>query len=313
MARTKAKEAEVVEAPAKKGKKLAPEEAVSVETTDIVIKPNVKELSFDTNFQIVKKTLEEKIKKFKKFKVTDSNFEEAKAVKKQFVSMRTAIEASKKDALAMYIAPAESFLKSNFAELATLVKQGEELLDNQLEVFEQERIDDLKAVYNEYMDKLQKEYKLPQKYLDMVVLQKSYFNKTAKEAEVRKSIKDQFDEAAKAKEDRDGNEQLIRKTCGEDKRINPDTFIKQLDFGRTVGAICADVENEKLRLKSIEDTVQPTLKLGKNNVEIQAALATNPKSGKMKRMAVELIFDSSLTDTITEFFKENEIKVKKII
>jgi hypothetical protein len=296
-----------------KGNEMAEEKALDVYVT--VKTP----LTFDSNFGDVKKELKAKLKKFKGMKVSDANFEEAKFVQKQCVTTRTLLDNRMKEAIKTYIDLPKDALKQQFNELFALVAEVEDNIKVQMDVYEDERKAEVEKALKMYVDSLQKEYKLRDKYFTMVQFKKSFFNKTAKESESRADIKDQFDDAKKLQEEYDSNVEIIKGTVKGNKLLNEKHWIDQLEF-RSLAGILVDLRNELTRVEAVEEEVkEDAIKIGASTSAVASFAAkaspVPPKGKKVKNktMKIEITYPEYLGDMISDFFNDNpEIKVVKL-
>jgi hypothetical protein len=284
------------------------------ETTEleIVVTPRAP-IAFNTNFQEIKKDLKKKLSKYKGLQVTDANFEDCKFIQKQCVTTRTLLEARQKEVIRAYIDLPKDALKKDFSELLNLVAEVENNIKAQMDVFEEERKAELTTILNGYVKKYQAEYKLAPKYLSSVQLKKSYFNKTAKEAETRADIKAQFEEAKKEQAAYESDVALIRSTIGDNKTLNAEHWVSQLEY-RSASALVMDIKAELTRL---EEVVQPSagaVKIGAPvTIMSENAEEVLTPSKKKKKMKIELTYPENYGEIIKAFFDEHpEIKVVKL-
>lgn len=306
---------------------------------DVSIVPKT-ELVFDTNFTQVKKELSKKLKKYKGLKVSDSNFEHCKLVQKQCVSTRNLLENRRREVMKAYIEAPKNNLQVMFNELQDIIADVEKNIKQQMDVYEQERIEDLTIILNGYIKDFQKEYCLNENYADRVELKKKYFNKTAKEKETIEDIRQQFEEAAKDQRAYENDVRLIKQTIGDNGLINPDTYTHMLEH-KSVSEIIMQINEEKDRLASLMEEKEDVKSIGVPVEEstFLEAVSKEPKkefeglelstefmsiardlseleeedfSGNKKSMVIKLEYPEEMGVLIKAFFESyKQIKVSK--
>lgn len=219
---------------------------------EVVVTPSAP-LTFITNFTEIKSDLKKKLSKYKGMKVTDANFDKCKLVQKECVSLRTLLENKRKEAVKMYIELPKNTLNATFEDLLKVVAEVEDNIKTQMDVYDEETRNELKVILTGYIEEFQAEFALDPKYLDAVVLHKHYFNKTQKEADTREEIKAQFTAQKVIQEGYYSDVKLIRSMCADNKALNPDHLVKQLEY-RSASAIVQDIIDEKERLAKVDLT-----------------------------------------------------------
>lgn len=283
-------------------------------STDLIVQvAPAAPIKFNTNFAELKKELKKNLTKYKGMKVSDANFEQCKLVQKQCVTTRTLLDTRMKETIRMYIDLPKDTLKAQFNELLALVAEVEDGLKNQMQVFEDERRDELTVILKGYIKKLQEEFKLAPKYVEMVELKKSYYNKTAKEAETRADLKAQFQSALDEQNRYQQDIDLINSTINGNKLISASTWIAQLEY-RSVASIIFDIKSELLRLEAVTEPAPDAIKIGAPVTSMTDDRETKPVASKKKKtMRIEITYPENYGQMIKDFFSANpEIKVVSI-
>jgi hypothetical protein len=154
----------------------------------------------------------------------------------------------------MYIDLPKNALNAQFEELLKTVAEVEDNIKSQMDVYDAEEKEQLKIILTGYVASFQEAYALDAKYLEQVVLHKHYFNKTQKESDTRSDIESQF-VAQKAEQNKYYSDvKLIRSMCADNKALNPDHLVKQLEY-RSASAIVQDIIDEKDRLNKLDSYV----------------------------------------------------------
>ena len=186
-------------------------------------------------------------------------------------------------------------------------------MKEQFDAYAEEEKEAQREIVQEYIDKLQEEFQLEERFLNMVVLKDKYLNKTQKDADTRSDLKEQFEEAKEEQEAYYSDVNLIRNTIGDDKRFNADLLVEQLEH-RQVSVIVTEILNEKKRLDALEKDGKP-ITVGENNEAVIAAVegknSVPGKTRKVKKVVCELIYPEEAGKRIKEFFDNNkDIKVR---
>lgn len=293
--------------------KIAPEKAE--ESTEVAINESIfgavavsvapkSPFSWDSNLPIIKKSLVKIVEKYKDLVVTEENFESCDAIRKQCVTMRRMLEAAKKDTNDLYIKPAKAIVDSQYDESLKLVDTIESNLKAQFDVFADERIAELTEVYRDYAKKFAAELGLTDEDAMAIELKKSYFNKGVKEAEVRAELKEALEAVKEEKDAHDRDIKLIELECEADKRLNPDTYKKMLEF-RSASAIVLDIKQEVARLKHFDANMPATapITVGEPVKSVEDLIGKPPKKVKIKKVVLAIEYPETSGPFLDEFFK----------
>ena len=255
---------------------------------EVVVTPSAP-LTFITNFTEIKSDLKKKLSKYKGMKVTDANFDKCKLVQKECVSLRTLLENKRKEAVKMYIELPKNTLNATFEDLLKVVAEVEDNIKTQMDVYDEETRNELKVILTGYIEEFQEEFSLDPKYLDAVQLHKHYFNKTQKEADTREDLKSQFMAQKVLQERYYSDVKLIRSMCADNKALNPDHLVKQLEY-RSCSAIVQDIQDEKERLSKVipmQPPVLPSVKAATSSLLVTKTVTiTMPKAAEAEVAAV---------------------------
>lgn len=93
----------------------------------------------DFNYDELKKTLQENLKKYKGLKFTEENIADGKSVKADLNKLKTALDTSRKDVKKDWNKNLDTF-ESKMKELIALVDEPIKAIDEQLKFYEEERI-----------------------------------------------------------------------------------------------------------------------------------------------------------------------------
>lgn len=295
-------------------------DAVPVEANDaevfgdlaIDVKPKT-ELVWVSNLPSLEKMLKQVSAKYKDIKVTEENFDKCSLIKKNCVTTRRMLEASKKNTLDAYVRLPEATIKAQYEELLSLVNTVESGLDKQFDVYAEERIAELTEIFTDYAKKLIEEYSLEEPYKSRIEMKKSFFNKGTKEADVRKDIKGQIESLLEEQKERKQAEELIALECASDKRINVEFFTAQLAY-RPASAVLFDIKKEVERLKGLDSSESPNkIVIGEKAESLADIIGTKKKPSKskkrdetMKEVKGKLVYPAYAAEALSAFFAEHE-------
>lgn len=210
-------------------------------------------IAVNGNFAEVKSSLKKLLTKYKKVDFSAAQMQEVRAAKSDVRSIRTSLDATAKEVKRKYFNEPKKEFEARMAELMSMVGEVESRVDEILDAEEQERCDALTKVIELYKEDFQKTYALPTEYLSMIEYRKQYYNKTAKEADIRADIEAQF-QALKAEfETRKAEEQAIRKALSGQPLINADEQVAKLDLGIPLVNILSYIESEIERLSAVDN------------------------------------------------------------
>lgn len=274
-------------------------------------------IKFVGNYSEVKADIESIIGKYRTLKIKDSNFAEAELAKKMCQTLRTSVTNRMKEWKAQYITLPSETEQAKFEVLFSIIKEIEESLDKQFDVFDQEKRDALTLILNEYVDAacksvgFDKEDEEDAGYIARVELKSKYYNKTQKESDSKADIEEQVRVLASERDEKIRTVALIHSMCADDERLDVDTYIENLKF-QSPSVVMQAIIDAKERLK--------TVKLGAVNPKVLDGLCIGnaPKGKKAgnetKTMRVEITYPASSGKKLKEFFDANdEIKVRTLV
>jgi hypothetical protein len=289
-----------------------------VNEESLVVEPNTS-LVFRTNFPELEAKLSKALAKYKGIKVTDSNFEQFKLIKKECSSLRILLENRKKEAVKAYIELPKDRLVAEFATFQSLIAEVEGSLDAQFDVYEEERKGALRAVLSGYVQEAVEKYGLRDEFSQKIELKKSYFNKTAKESETRADIMNQALSLKKEQDTLDESAKMIISYCEREPLLNSSFWVNQLQY-RSLASILSDIETEisRLRVKKQEvdekkNTEQEVIKSNQNDAQTDEEYEdeeNEDEDGSVVIATVEMTYPVELGSVIATFFKQQNIKAK---
>ena len=309
----------------KKVKEMA-EEVVVTEVKDVdfgdlelkIEKPVLnkdKAVTIGGNWDSLKTNIQKVVDRYKGTQLTEDNVDYVKALKKQFVSLRTGVELDFKNYKTAYLDPAENLIKAVKAELLAVIDEGESALDKQLDEYDQRRKDELTIILKDYVAESVEKYHLRDEYATQIQLKKNYYNKTAKEEETIADIDTQAKELADKQTAYDNGVALIKAEC-EESGLLPDSYIRELAY-RNAMEIIMEIKQDKkaqaeLKAKT-EEGEKVTIGADEDSeIAKQMAKATSLPEDEERTKVLRVTYKASQAKLMARFFKENGIKFEFI-
>ena len=305
----------------KKVKEMA-EEVVVTEVKDVdfgdlelkIEKPVLnkdKAVTIGGNWDSLKTNIQKVVDRYKGTQLTEDNVDYVKALKKQFVSLRTGVELDFKNYKTAYLDPAETLIKAVKAELLAVIDEGESALDKQLDEYDQRRKDELTVILKDYVAESVEKYHLRDEYATQIQLKKNYYNKTAKEEETIADIDAQAKELAEKQSAYDNGVALIKAEC-EESGLLPDSYIRELAY-RNAMEIIMEIKQDKkaqaeLKAKA-EEGEKVTIGADEDSeIAKQMAKATSLPEDEERTRILKVTYKASQAKLMADFFKKNSIK-----
>lgn len=273
------------------------------------------------NFDVLKEKIKDVVEKYKGTKLTDENVGYVKAVHGQFVKLRTGIEAKRKEWKKLYIQTPGELLDALCNDLKGIAEKGESALAQQLDAYDQRRIDELTVVLQEYADEAARNHELREEYAKQIVLKKQYYNKTAKEEESADDIEAQAAELGKKQKEYDAGLALIDAEL-EGTMLLRDTYVSQLAY-RSAMEIVLKIKQDKKESQRLYEEVRRKEEEGKT-VTLGEPVSEGVRKvadGGVRAQAVKgedglrerklwIRYRSEQADLISDFFEEHGIQYK---
>ena len=276
-----------------------------------------KAVTIGGNWDSLKGNIQKVVERYKGTQLTEDNVDYVKALKKQFVSLRTGVELDFKNYKTAYLDPAETLLKAVKAELLAVIDEGESALDKQLDEYDQRRKDELTVILKDYVDEAVEKYHLRDEYATQIQLVKQYYNKTQKEEDTIADIDRQAKELSEKQTAYDNGVALIKAEC-EESGLLPDAYIRELAYRNAMEIIMEIKQDKKAQaeLKAKEAEGEKVVIGADSDSEIakQLAKATEPvtKEDEERTKVLRVTYKASQAKLMARFFKENDIKFEFI-
>lgn len=272
-------------------------------------------ISIDGNFEQVKEKILSLVDKYAGVTLTAENVPYVKGIKAMFVSLRTKIEKERRDYKKMFISPAEKMLDALCADLQQAVSKGEDVLDEQLDVFDKARRDCLTVALNGYVSEFASKYNLREEYSSMIKLLPKYYNLTQKEEDSVEDIERQAKELSAKQKEHDRSVEYI-KAEAEKKGVLPESYIRSLQY-RSLVDVLSDMENDSKIREEAQAKVQngQTVTVGDELAEsLKKSLALNAEEEKSERRTrlLRVTYSSDKAQVLKKFLIDNGIEYEFI-
>lgn len=311
---------------AQKKEKKMEDEVVVAEVKDIdfgdlelkIEKPTLnkdKTIIIGGNWDNLKGNIQKVVDKYKGTQLTEDNVDYVKALKKQFVSLRTGVELDFKNYKTAYLDPAESLIKAVKMELLAVIDEGESALDKQLDEYDQRRKDELTVILKEYVEEAVEKYHLRDEYATQIQLIKQYYNKTQKEEDTIADIERQAKELADKQSAYDNGVALIKAEC-EESGLLPDAYIRELAY-RNAMEIIMEIKQDKKAQAELKTKAEEGEKVtigadSDSEIAKQIAKASELPEDEERTKVLRVTYKASQAKLMARFFKENGIKFEFI-
>lgn len=270
-----------------------------------------KAVTIGGNWDSLKANIQKVVERYKGTQLTEDNVDYVKALKKQFVSLRTGVELDFKNYKTAYLDPAETLIKAVKAELLAVIDEGESALDKQLDEYDQRRKDELTIILKDYVAESVEKYHLRDEYATQIQLKKNYYNKTAKEEETIADIDAQAKELAEKQSAYDNGVALIKAEC-EESGLLPDAYIRELSY-RNAMEIIIEIKQDKKAQAELKAKAEEGEKVVigadvDSEIAQQMAKATSIPEDEERTRILRVTYKGSQAKLMADFFKKNSIK-----
>jgi hypothetical protein len=172
-------------------------------------------------------------------------------VKAAAVQRRTLLTKAKTDTnRIVYNQPKDLFSKK-MDHVISIVADVEQVADKILSKEEDERLRKFTAVLDIYREAFQRQYQLDDRFLDQVMYEERYYNKTAKEKEVKDDLERQFKDLHKQQVAYRAGVNFITDMCRRDRRLDTNRYLAML-LTEDTAVVAEQVSAEIERLRAID-------------------------------------------------------------
>lgn len=152
---------------------------------ELKVLENVQKLSW--NFEDVKKTLAKHIKQYENQVVSETNLADMEKTQKQIASLRIDLQKFRIETKKAFNKPVDVF-EQQIKELALLIESAEKPIKDQLQKYEDKRIDAKRAECESLIISVAAELGLEDKYRDQVIIDEKWMNRGSKIKAIKEEI-----------------------------------------------------------------------------------------------------------------------------
>lgn len=234
------------------------------EDIDFTIDVNVTDAGTELvcNSNNIKDKIQSLVDRYGSIEITPENVNLVKAVKANFVSLRTRIERERTDFRKMHIDPLNVALNGMCGDLQAIVAKGEDAVTEQLRKYDQKRLDMLNMAIDGYTEEAIQSNGLRPEFASRMVRQKWYYNKTASEADIASDIEAQAMTIRKQQDEHDTGILLINREC-EESGLLADSYIRMLEYKTVTEVLLMIKEDACKRAQPVEKPVEKPSKKAK--------------------------------------------------
>ena len=264
-----------------------------------------KTISIVGNFSDVGSKIQAVVDRYKDIKLTESNVDYVKTLKKQFVSLRTGIDRERKEYMKVYITPAKDLVDSMCKELLAIIDNGESALGKQLDEYDQRRKDELTIILNEYKADAAAKHNLREEYACQIKLIDKYYNRTQNEEDSADDIERQAAELEKKQSEYDAGVKLIKAEC-EDTGFIADTYIRELSY-KSAMEIILEIKQDKKAKAELQAKIEAEEKvvIGKSlTEELKKAITLDSKKEENRTRVMRIVYKPENAKKIASAMKE---------
>jgi hypothetical protein len=269
------------------------------------------QLTVNGNFETVKQQLTALVSTSADFIVTEDNIAQAKSMQRYLAHLRLSIDKQRKDWKNLYIKTPEKLLDIACSELQDIIAQGENNLKQQLDAFDQRRVDELTEIFQTYIDDAVKRLGITEQFRNLIVIKKQYYNKTASEAATVDDIEEQAQVALKKQQEFAVSVDLLGKEIA-GTSLNLATYTDMLQyksFAEVLALVKRDKEyikqqTEKQQTESQPDNQPVADSQPESKTESQPAADSQQTENGNKSLTLVFEYDSRDKDVFNKAYKE---------
>lgn len=227
----------------------------TAKSVDLVISPK-KVPEVTGNFDAYKEHLSAMLKVYQGKALTEDTVAPVKAAVQK---MRTTLEGIEKTSIAAYYDAPKKLMKARFAELYDMIGEIESKADAVIAEETEKRNNKTTKRLIAYLKSKATELGMDADVVDTIVFEKSYYNKTAKEADVLDDLDRKMNEA---KENNKNYDKAVKKLNEVTKEFgalfNKDSYLSLLSkYGESNGSILLEIIEESERLREAMKNPRP--------------------------------------------------------
>jgi len=266
-----------------------------------------KDLIVETNYDDVRASILETLKKYKNLVVSEDTYQDAKAQLKEIAGIRNKIDAFRKEKKKELSRPIEEF-EEKCRLLIAMTAEAEEPIKKGVDFFDEKRRDEKRKTAESLIAKAIEENGLIEKYAAKFTVRKEWTNLTASETDVRMEIQTEAEILLKDQNaERDAIELIGDAVIDANKMIGQDVitlspYLKQLEYGASVAEIVKQINGQRDEIINAQKPVEPETSaddVPEPELEVVAPAPTaDVESAIPKRMWARLYISGTKDDLV---------------
>lgn len=274
-----------------------------------------------TNYEDVKASLTETMKKYKGIVVTEESLQDCKATQKELAGLRNKIDGFRKTLKKEMEVPIKSF-ESQCKELIGLIADTEAPIKDGINVFDDKRREEKKNQAEELIKAYTLEFKLNEKYSKQLTVIDKYLNLSASKKSVKEDISSRA-ETLKLQQDAEIRELEQLKASIEvyvnaanadiNTKLKADDFYKYIKYGHDITRISSLIKEQHDKIKEAEnpkivEVPKEEKVTDPAKQEVSIPVDTNQKSAQTLKEETLYFYELKIIAN-----KENMIKLNNLI
>lgn len=274
--------------------------------TDLTLMPN----KIEFNVEEIKEELSQKLEAYNALVITEDGIKGAKSDRANLNKLKTAIEDKRKEVKKLCLAPYESFEKE-CKEIVALIEEPIKSIDNQLNVFEEqklkEKLSNIMAYYNTAVKELKELVPLDK------ILPSKWKNKTEDVNDLCYAVGDALDRIRT-------DLKAIKDLKTEFEQSVVDCYLKDLNLSKALAENARLTEQKEKLQKAQQAVTEPPKPVSEPQHTVTASesqrTTTEPQTAQQNEPQYEVSFkvtgSKKQLQLLKMFFEKYEIKYEKI-
>lgn len=257
------------------------------------------------NFEEVKGSLQETMKKFEGIIVTEESLKDCKATQKDLAGLRNKIDTYRKDVKREMLTPIDIF-EYQCKELIGLIADVEKPIKEGIKVFDDKRREEKRQKALELIKESITKHNLSKEYASKLTVKNEYLNLSKSLKSVREDIESRALLLEREQEDEKQRKEMLRVSIenaisvaneGINTKLKFEDFTKYIEFGWPLDRILKEINDKATMIKEAEKPKeQPKVEVKES---VQTPLVSKPLEN-VKKEVEEIRQDKFFVDVYVE-------------
>ncbi|MGG5461472.1 DUF1351 domain-containing protein [Clostridium sp. B9] len=271
------------------------------------------------NFEEVKGSLQETMKKYEGIIVTEEGLKDCKATQKDLASLRNKIDTYRKDVKREMLVPIDIF-EYQCKELISLISDVEKPIKEGIKVFDDKRREEKRQKALELIKESVIKHNLSKEYALKLTVKNEYLNLSKSLKSVREDIESRALLLEREQEDEKQRKEMLRVSIenaisvaneGINTKLKFEDFTKYIEFGWPLDRILKEINDKATMIKEaekpkveIKEPVQTPLDISKPVENIKKEVKEEIKQDKFF-VDVHVEHNFEMIQALSKFLKDN--------